>query len=300
MAEIVARKTGQKALFDWTPCRSIEDMDRAGVRTAITSVAPPGVWFGDDAAAARLARECNEYAARLMRDFPGRFGMFACLPLPDIDASLRELEYGLDVLHADGVGLLTSYGNRWLGNKAFDPIMAELNRRKAVVYTHPTVAPCCTNLIAEIPDHLIEFATDTTRAIASLLLTGTVKRCPHIRFIFSHGGGTMPYLIGRLVGFAQHTKGLSNHMPRGPVHELRKFYYDTAIAANPHSLASLLQLVPASRILYGTDFPFGSSKQHVEGLAAYGFTAEELHAIESGNALRLLKNRSRYRQSKSR
>jgi predicted TIM-barrel fold metal-dependent hydrolase len=286
--EITARKTGQHALIDWTPAKSIEDMDKAGVITAMTSLAPPGVWYGDDNAARILARECNEYAARLVADFPGRFGMFAALPLPDVDASLREIEYVFDVLHADGVGLLTSYGNKWLGDKAFAPVMDELNRRKAVVYTHPTVCPCCKNLIAEVPDHLIEFATDTTRTIASLLLTGTAHRCSDVSFIFSHAGGTMPYLTERMTWWARVHKDVVAQLPNGPLHELQRFFYDTAFSANPYALSSLLHLVSVSQVLYGTDFPFRSSEENIQGVIAYGFSASDLRKIDRDNALRLL------------
>src|SRR5262245_59456043 len=143
IAEIKARQTGQHALIEWTPAQSIEEMDRARVQTAMTSVAPPGVWFGDDAAARALARECNDYAAKIARDHTGRFGLFAALPLPDIDGSLKEIEYAFDVLKADGVGLMTSVNDRWLGDRAFAPVMDELNRRKAVVYVHPTCPRCC-------------------------------------------------------------------------------------------------------------------------------------------------------------
>ena len=176
VAEIVARTTGQQPLIDWTPSRSIEEMDRAGVQAAMASVAPPGVWFGDDGAARALARETNEYAARIAADHPGRFGVFAALPLPDVEGSLAEIAYAFEVLKADGIGLMSSVGDRWLGDKAFAPVMDELNRRSAIVYVHPTVASCCRNLIPEVPDHLIEFATDTTRTIASLMLTGTAHR----------------------------------------------------------------------------------------------------------------------------
>ena len=208
VAEIMARQTGQHALIDWSPAQSIEEMDRAGVRTAMTSVAPPGVWFGDDAAARALARESNEYAARLAADHPGRFGVFAALPLPDVDGSLAEIEYAFDVLKADGVGLMTSVNQQWLGDRAFAPVMDELNRRKAVVYVHPTCPHCCRNLMADVPDHLIEFATDTTRTIASLMLTGTAHRCPDIRFIFAHAGGTMPFITERMTWWADVKKDL--------------------------------------------------------------------------------------------
>src|SRR6185312_17473600 len=148
----------------WSPERSIEDMERAGVASAILSVTTPGFWFKDVALARRLTRASNEYAAGLVAKYPGRFGMFAALPLPDIEGSLAELAYGLDVLKADGIGLFTSYRDCWLGDPRFEPVMEELNRRKAVVYTHPNVADCCVNLIPDVAPPQIEYQTDTTRA----------------------------------------------------------------------------------------------------------------------------------------
>jgi predicted TIM-barrel fold metal-dependent hydrolase len=255
-AVIEQLQTGQQPLIDWTPARSIEDMDRAGIAIAITSVGHPGVWFGDDEAARRLARSCNEYSARLAADYRGRFGMFATLPLPDVEGSLREIEFAFDVLGADGAGLITSYADKWLGDPAFTPVMDELNRRKAVVYVHPTIPPPCRNLIPDVADHLIEFATDTTRAIASLLLSGTAARCHDMSFIFSHAGGTMPFLVERMTWWAEVRMELAARMPNGPLHELRRFFYDTAFSANPHAFSSLLTLVPPSQIVFGTDFPF--------------------------------------------
>ncbi len=90
---VVGRKTGQRPLADWTPAKSVEDMDRGGVARSITSISEPGVYFGDADKARQLARECNDYAARLMSDHPGRFGMFATVPMPDVDGTLREIAY---------------------------------------------------------------------------------------------------------------------------------------------------------------------------------------------------------------
>ena len=128
------------------PRKSIEDMDRGGVAAAVVSITNPGLWFGDAAVTRRLARACNDYGAKLVQDHPTRFGLFAAMPLPDVDATLKEIAYAYDTLKADGVGLLTSYGDTWLGNPAFRPVMEELNRRKAVVHVHPTAANCCRNL----------------------------------------------------------------------------------------------------------------------------------------------------------
>lgn len=263
-------------------------MDKAGVATSILSVSNPGVAFADSSTARRLARSCNEYVARLVIDYPGRFGSFALLPVQDIDGSLREIEYALDVLKADGICLFTSYGDKWLGHKSFAPIMEELNRRKAVLYTHPAVANCCGNLIPDVPVRVIELGTDTTRAITDIVISGTAARCADIRFIFSHGGGTLPFLAKRLVKMPAFDPSLLPRVPNGILYELQRFYYDTAWIANPGPLASLTKLVSVSQILFGSDYPYMEGEEQVMGLIEYGFSASDLRAIDRDNALRLL------------
>ncbi len=273
---------------DWTPEKSIADMDKAGVATALTSITTPALRFLDDAGARKLARECNEYTAKLVADSKGRFGMFAVMPMPFVDATLLEIAYALDTLRADGIGLLTSYGDKWLGDPAFAPVMDELNRRQAVVYTHPTTANCCGNLIPDVPESIIEWGTDTTRTIASLVFSGTAARCRNVKIIFSHGGGTMPFLTERFTRLPLINKNLAARVPNGVEHELRRFYYDTAQAAHPFALASLTRLVPVSQIVFGTDFPYRTAADHVKGLADYGFSAGDLRAIDRDNAVRLM------------
>ena len=285
---VVGRNTGQRPLADWTPQRSIEDMDRGGVATSILSISEPSVWFGDNEAGRRLARECNEYGARLVAEHPGRFGLFAILPLPDVEGSLREIDYALDTLKADGICLMTSYQSKYLGDPAFAPVMDALNRRKAVVFTHPVRPDCCRNLVPDVAEPVIELATDTTRTVASLLFSGTVTRCPDIKFIWSHGGGTVPFLTMRFVGWANARKDLSLRLPNGPVAELKKFYYDTAQAAHPYALSSLLRLVSASQIVFGTDFPFVSAAATAKGLEDFGFGDGDLTIIGRTNAAALL------------
>ena len=278
-------KAGQQPLLNWTPQTSLDDMDKGGVATAILSVGDPGLWFGDNQAARKLAREVNEYAAKLVRDYPGRFGMFVGLPLPDVEGSLRELEYGLDTLHADGVCVLSSYQGNYLGNPLFAPLMDELNRRKAVVYCHPLCAACAAQpSLKDGQARGVEFVLDTTRTILSVLASGTVTRCPDIRFIWSHGGGTVPYITSRLAGATQ-------NLPKGLIYELQKFYYDTAQAFNPYTLPSFKKLVPTSHILFGTDFPLGGGSvvAVAKGLMDNGgFSESELRAIGRENALELL------------
>jgi predicted TIM-barrel fold metal-dependent hydrolase len=277
----------QPPTINWTPEKSLADMDEAGVATAILSITTPGVWIGDHAHGRRVARECNEYSAKLAADHPGRFGLFAALPLPDVEGSLHEIEYGLDTLKADGIGLFTSYRDKWLGDPAFEPVMEELNRRKAVVYTHPEAPVCCRGLIPGINEAVIEYGTDTTRAIARILFTGTATRYPDIKWIWSHGGGSLPMFYDRFVR-AGRLPVNAPHVPNGASAELQKFYYDVAQVEHPSGLAAVTKMVPVSQILWGTDFPFRPGSAYVKGLADFGFSAADLRAIERDNALRLL------------
>jgi predicted TIM-barrel fold metal-dependent hydrolase len=290
--DLVKRKTGipayvEQVLRNGSPAKSLEDMDRAGVTRSFASLTTPGVWFGDAAEARRLARECNEHFAKIVADHPGRYGMFAVVPMPDVEGTLKEIEYALDTLKADGVGFFTSYGDTYLGDAAFAPVFAELNRRKAIVYTHPRRPDCCANLLPEVSEAIIEYGTDTTRTIASLVFSGTASRCPDISFLFSHAGGTMPFLIGRFIGQARAPQ-VAARLPQGVLHELQRFYYDLAQAANPGATASLMKLVTISQVLFGTDFPYGTAAAHLEGLGRCGFSAAEIDAIHYANAARLL------------
>jgi len=286
IAAIAARKTNQRPLEEWTPGKSIEDMDKSGVATAMISTSEPSVWFGDNEAARKLARECNELGARLMADHPGRFGMFSTVPLPDVAGCLREIEYSQDTLEADGVCLMTSYQGKYPGDPAFEPVMSELNRRKAVVFLHPVKAECCKDLQPELAPALIELGTETTRAIASVIFDGTVSRFPDIRFIFSHGGGTMPYLMTRFDALAARPD-IAKRLPNGLLYEVRKLYYDTASLYGPYPWPTLLKLAPVSHILFGTDFPFSSAGAVAKGLSDVGLKASDLRAIERENALEL-------------
>jgi predicted TIM-barrel fold metal-dependent hydrolase len=288
MAAIATRRGGPAP--QWSAARSLEEMDRAGIATAVLSLVQPGVWFGDVNEGRRLARLSNDFGARLVRDHPGRFGLFTAIPLPDTEGSLREIEHAFDVLKADGIVLMTSFGERWLGDPAFWPVMQELERRKAVVYTHPTQASCCRNLMPDVPNSTIEYATDTSRTMASLLFTGTATRFPAIRWIFSHGGGTAPFLLSRFTTLEANMKDRERKLPHGVLRELRRFYYDTAQANHAGALAALMTLVPVSQVLLGTDFPFRRAVEEIAGVTRYGFGAQDVLAIERDNALRLLRN----------
>jgi predicted TIM-barrel fold metal-dependent hydrolase len=280
-------------LANWkgfSPARALEELDRLGVATAMLSVTAPGVWFGDPQEARRLARSLNEFAAAKMAGaYKGRFGLFAVLPLPDVEGALAEIAYAFDTLKADGVGLLSSYGDRWLGDTAFTPVFEELNRRRAVVYVHPTDAACCPNLIPGIPAQMLEYPMDTTRTIVSLIVGGTATRTPDARYVFSHGGGTLTGVAGRILGPEAGADRLARTAePGSRLHHLRRFYYDVAGATNPVNMQALKTLASTSQILFGTDTPFFDGAGTVAGLRNSGLTAEEIRAIERDNALKLL------------
>jgi predicted TIM-barrel fold metal-dependent hydrolase len=275
------------ALLNWTPARAVEEMDQHGILTAITSLGLPGVWFGGVEAARSLARSCNEYGAQMTRDYPGRFGLFAVVPLPDAEGSLREIGYALDVLKADGIGLVTSYEDKWPGDPTFAPVFEELNRRKAVVFIHPTAPNCCGHLMPGVPASTVEFLFDTTRAITSLLVNGTFSRFPDIRFIFCHAGGTMPVLAARAAAFVQRHSEVADRVPNGTPYELKRLYYDVANSINPSSMAALTSLVPSSQLLFGSDFPYVPLAVTANGLDHFGLSSSDLQAVNRENASRL-------------
>jgi len=275
----------------WTREKAVEELDKNGVRTAVLSLAStPGLWFNTGAeAAGRMARTCNDFAAEMMRDYPGRFCLFATLSMLDIDATLKEIEYVFDTLHADGVGLQTNYGDKWLGDAAYKPVFDELNRRKAVVYVHPLVAACCGQLSVGAFPAVLEVPHDTTRTVTSLLLSGTLTRLRDIKWLFSHAGGTIPMLAGRIQAFYGHsTRGEQGAFTEESIaDEFRRLHYDTANATSATAMAALMKLVPVSQITFGSDYPYFPVSQ-IETLRKMGLPAADMQAIESGNATRLV------------
>lgn len=286
--------------LSWDLAQDLEDMDRGGTSIAVLSMfVPPEI--GTPQMRASLARTINEFAAGLVRDHPHRFASFAALPLPDVDACLEEIAYAADHLRAAGFCTYTNVGTRWLGDASFDPVFAELERRHAVLFVHPTTAACCRNLLPGIPDNILEYGHDTSRAIASVVFNGITSRYPSIRFIFSHGGGTMPFLIERFLGGTEAeivpgitTVGQSGpyvprQPPQGVLHELRRLHYDTAQCSNPVAMRALRTVVPVSQILYGTDYFYRSASETRAALRHCGvFSALELEQIGAANARRLM------------
>lgn len=276
-------------VLQWTPARSLEQMDKFGIQLAMTSLSNPGTWFGEAKEARDLARMSNEYAAQMVRDHPGRFGMLASVSLPDVEGSLAEAAYAFDVLKADGVGLLTSYGDKWPGDPAFAPFFEELNRRKAVVYFHPTSANCCSALMQDIPvpPPAVEYMFDTTRAIVSLLFSGSFAKYRDINFIFSHAGGATAPIVKRIVRLATIDKKIAARLPDGPLAELKRLNFDTATSTDQENLGAILRLVATDNVVFGSDFPFLPYEATLPGLSKFGFSGEDLTKIERDNALKL-------------
>jgi 6-methylsalicylate decarboxylase len=274
---------------NWTLAKTFDEMDRGGVAASILSI-PFRPHAGIDAGEMRaLIRACNDYAAQLMRDHPGRLGLFAYMPLPDVDAALHEIGYALDVLKADGIGLFTSYDNKWLGDAAFRPVMEELDRRRTIVYVHPLSPQCCGNLMPYVPASFVEYPQDTNRTVMSLLFSGTFSRYQGIRWIVSHGGGAVPLMAGRVTALAKNqVRNLPEVLPNGIDHELKRLHYETANAAYAPNMAALLKFVPLAQVLFGTDYPYVSVVENVTDLGKAGLAAHELAAIESENAVRLM------------
>lgn len=271
-------------LLNWSAEQALEVMDENGIAAAIGSISTPGVWFGDVAAARHLSRQWNEEGAKTVQFRPRRFGFFAVIAPPDTEGALREMEFALDTLKAEGIALLSNYEGKSLGDPDFAPVFDELHRRKAVVFVHPTLHPATAKLIPGLVPQGIEFPFETTRTITSLALTGTLARCPDIRFIFSHGAGVLPYLAARIDHVGSTVKEFCDNNPQGIAHALKRLYCDTASANSAPQLAAMLKFFPGSNILYGSDFPFVKPAPELKEFLHFDMPAPTRAAIETGNA----------------
>jgi 6-methylsalicylate decarboxylase len=275
----------------WSKESTLSYMDDAGIDVAITSISTPGVHMGDDSAARDLARRVNELSAQLIQEHPDRFGGFAALPLPDVDGALRALEYGLDVLKLDGVVLFSNARGIYLGATGFRPLFDELERRGAVVFVHPTSSPDLTARRLGLPDSLIDFTADTTRAVAQLHYGNTFARTPNVKYIFSHAGGTIPYLATRF-SIIDEMNVIPGAEERGTAADtLRRLYWDTALSWRPPVLRMLRSVVGMGQVLFGSDYPYlrrdlaVACRREVETSAE--LDSEESRNVLADNALKL-------------
>jgi len=246
---------GGVAFPEWSPGASIEMMDRHGIQTAIVSVASPGVYFGDARLARDLARRCNEYSAGLVREHPDRFGFFASVPLPAVNDAITEAAYSLDTFKCDGLVLMGSVADRFLGDPEFEEFMQELDRRKAVAFIHPNVHSSSRQLGLKFPAALFEFLADTTRAVLNLTLSGTLHRYPNIRWILAHAGGAIPSQAWRWA-LADRLPIMKKNAPNGVLTYIRQLYFDTALSPSPYAMRPVLDLAGQKHIVFGSDFPY--------------------------------------------
>jgi 6-methylsalicylate decarboxylase len=238
----------------WSVQTHLDLMDRNGIETAMLSMSSPGVHFGDDKAAGLLARRVNEYTAELTRDHPGRFGNFVSLPLPDVDASLEEIAFAFDELDAAGVALLTHTHGVYLGDQRLEPVFAELDRRRAVVFLHPTSPVCWEQSALGRPRPMVEYIFDTARTVTDLVMAGVLTRHANMQVIVPHGGGAVPVLADRINEFMRLFLPVEETPSLDAVQQLRGLYYDMAGTAFPRQVPALLGLVDPDRVLFGSDY----------------------------------------------
>jgi predicted TIM-barrel fold metal-dependent hydrolase len=276
----------------WSLEGAIAYLDEALIDVAVPSISTPGVHFGDDTAARTLARRVNEYLAEMKRQRPDRFGGFASLPLPDVEGSLAELEHALDVLELDGVSLMSNAGDRYLGDSYFDEVFAELQRRAAVVFVHPTASPDPIAHTLGLPDALLDYPVDTSRAVAKLHYSNTFVRTPDIKYVFPHAGGTIPFVASRFA-IVDAMNVIPGAEDRGPFTDtLPRLYWDTASAFNDPVLHLLRSVTGLDNVVFGTDYPYPRDAISIGGLRHLETTVElsddERHAILGDSAARLL------------
>jgi 6-methylsalicylate decarboxylase len=287
------RPDGMPALPTWSAEEALGLMDEVGIRASMLSVSSPGVHFGDRDQALALARHMNETAAQVKADRPDRFGFFACLPLPDVDAALEEAAYAFDSLGADGVVAQTNHAGVYLGDDRLAPLLAELDRRGACLFLHPT-SPHCTCAAGpglRYPRPMMEFLFETTRTVIDLILSGALDRYPNLRIIVPHAGATIPALADRVASMIP-LLGLGDTMDAARFFQhLKRLYYDLAGQPTPRLLPALLTLADPEKLLYGSDYPF-TPRPFVGRLASQlrdspSFDESARARIANGNALKL-------------
>jgi predicted TIM-barrel fold metal-dependent hydrolase len=276
---------------DWSPDLALEVMDAHGIELALTSLAQPGVQFGDQAAGQALARRCNDYAAELAARWPRRFSGLAVVPMFDPGGAVKEIAYALDTIKLPGICLFASYGEKFLGDPAFDPVMEALDARSAVVFVHPALHPSSRKLALPWPGFMMEYLFDTTRAAVNLVFGGAIVRFPRIRFVLAHAGGLVPYFVWRL----SVSPMIDARMPQIPREEVyarfRRFWYDIALSPASETIASLDAIAAPERIVFGSDWPFANTRVIAEAVKTYEtsvpISEATRSAIDRGNALAL-------------
>jgi predicted TIM-barrel fold metal-dependent hydrolase len=281
---------------DWTPALALELMDKHWIALAMLSLGQPGVGFLPPDKAAPFARRCNDYSAELIAQHPKRFGCFGLLPMHDINAAIAEARYCLETLRFEGISLFASYGEKFLGDAAFDPLLRYLDGHNTLVHVHPSLHPSSKSLDLPWPGFMIEYPFDTTRAAVNLLFSGALERFPNIRFILSHAGGTLPFLAWRLSVAPMIDKRLQQRTREEIFAGLKTFWYDNALASGAAPMGALSRIAAADRIVFGSDWPFCNDRVVTEEVA--DFTAPDfldprtVAMIARDNALKLFPQRA--------
>ncbi|MCX4854315.1 amidohydrolase [Streptomyces canus] len=288
-----AHPDGMGGWPSWSVEAHLDLMDRNGIETAMLSMSSPGVHFGDDKAARLLARRVNEYTAELTRDHPGRFGNFVSLPLPDVDASLEEIAFAYDELDADGVALLTHTHGVYLGDPRLEPVFAELDRRRAVVFLHPTSPVGWEQSALGRPRPMVEYLFDTARTVTDMVMAGVLTRHPNIKVIVPHCGGAVPVLADRINEFMRLFVPAEKTPAQDAVQQLRGLYYDMAGTAFPRQVPALAKLVDPDRVLFGSDYcwtPSPLADAHIAAIDAAESPVDGTtwRSLTTANAQRLL------------
>src|SRR5260370_3006326 len=244
---------------EWTPQLALDLMDAYGIEVALTSLAQPGVGFGSEALARSLARRCNDYAAELIARWPKRFGAFGTVPMGSMQDAVDEIAYSLDALKFAGVSLFASYGEHFLGDARFDPVLAMLDARGAVVFVHPGLHPSSAALALAWPAFMMEYLFDTTPAAGHLIFSGALQRFPRIRFILPHAGGLLPYFTWRL-SVSPMIDARLPQLSREQVHaSLKQFWYDNPLSPGQQTFRALHHVASPELVVFGTDYPVATA-----------------------------------------
>ena len=281
-ADAAAQAAGGRGA--WTPQRSIEQMDKFGIGVALLSLTQVANVIYDNTEKGRTAcRLVNDYGAKCMADYPKRYGMFASIPFPDVEGSLKEIAYAYDTLKTDGISIYTNDNQgKWPGDPAHEPIWQELNRRNAILYMHPWVPACCSNLNYGAGPFMNEIDFETSRAVISFITGGVMFKYPNLKLILAHSGGTLPVLAGRMKD--RYPADKNQYIPNGLWAEFRKLYYDCAHATYKFPWAALAALVPPTQFLFGTDYSPEPIESTMDNIPDLHLSKDVLDMLERKNA----------------
>ena len=276
----------------WSTEEHLAFMAAAGIDYTILSAPVPHIYNGDAEKACSAARRINEDTAQIVRQYPGRFGFAALVPLPDVDGALAETAYALDALGAVGVKVATNMGGVYLGDPAFDPVMEEWDRRKALVILHPCRArKRPENAITGTVAAIYEYPADTTRAVLNMIANRIMTRFPDIRWVVPHCGSFLPYMLQRFTGVSGILASMGMMETVDVKAESERLYFDIAGDPEPVQLKMLRMVAADDRIVFGSDFPHSparvilAKKQHLDANPEYDGIRERIY---SDNAIRLL------------